>query len=200
MRVFAGLQSLLICAMIAGGCAAKTVVVLVPDPNGEIGVVSVSNEKGSVSLKDANQATEVKAGAVSPSEPWILPKDKIESLFRDVIALQVPPPEHFLLYFESNSIQLKPESKETFGKVLDEIAKRDSKSISVVGHSDTAGNKAYNLELSRKRASAVVNLLIERGIASEFMKSTSHGEENPLVETGDHVSEPRNRRVEVIIR
>jgi hypothetical protein len=50
MRAFSVRWSLLFFAVIAGGCASRTVVVLVPDPKGDVGAVSVSTERGSVSL------------------------------------------------------------------------------------------------------------------------------------------------------
>ena len=46
----------------------------------------------------------------------------------------------------------------------------------------------------------IQNLLEEQGIDPTFILTTSHGEGNPLVPTADNVLEPRNRRVEVIIR
>ena len=72
--------------------------------------------------------------------------------------------------------------------------------ISVIGHTDTAGDKEYNFELSKRRAIAVKNLLVKQGVIKNFIKTTSHGEKNPLIKTGDNVIEPRNRRVEVIVR
>ena len=71
---------------------------------------------------------------------------------------------------------------------------------SVVGHTDTAGSKEYNYRLSRRRAEAIARLLVAGGVAPDLLEITSHGKDNPVVPTGDNVSEPRNRRVEVTIR
>ena len=46
----------------------------------------------------------------------------------------------------------------------------------------------------------IQNLLEKQGIDPTIILTTSHGEGNPLVLTADNVSEPRNRRVEVIVR
>jgi outer membrane protein OmpA-like peptidoglycan-associated protein len=51
-----------------------------------------------------------------------------------------------------------------------------------------------------KRARAVKTLLEEEGVDFERLETDSHGEGNPLIETADNVAEPRNRRVEVIVR
>ena len=70
----------------------------------------------------------------------------------------------------------------------------------MVGHSDTQGDKAYNLDLSLRRAMAVKQQLVERGVDETFMDVSSHGEENPLIKTADNVANAQNRRVEVIVR
>jgi outer membrane protein OmpA-like peptidoglycan-associated protein len=84
--------------------------------------------------------------------------------------------------------------------ILSTIQARQSEHISVVGHSDTLGDKAYNLSLSMRRAAAVKQRLVQEGIDEAHIDITSHGEENPLVKTADNVSNPKNRRVEVVIR
>jgi outer membrane protein OmpA-like peptidoglycan-associated protein len=72
--------------------------------------------------------------------------------------------------------------------------------ISVVGHTDTLGDKDYNAHLSMKRAKAVAAILTRNGVDASILDIASHGKNNPLVPTGDQVSEPRNRRVEITVR
>src|SRR4030067_856239 len=62
-----------------------------------------------------------------------------------------------------------------------------------------AGGRArrYNFRPPLKRARAVAALLAEGGVAPSILSITSHGEDNPLVPTGNEVPEPRNRRVGV---
>ena len=72
--------------------------------------------------------------------------------------------------------------------------------VSVVGHTDTVGEKGYNYALSLKRAKAVASILLGKGVDPSTLDITSHGKDNPLVPTGDQVHEPRNRRVEITVR
>jgi outer membrane protein OmpA-like peptidoglycan-associated protein len=51
-----------------------------------------------------------------------------------------------------------------------------------------------------KRARAVASILLGEGVDPSVLDITSHGENNPLVPTGDQVPEPRNRRVEITVR
>ncbi|MBT6616426.1 MAG: OmpA family protein, partial [Deltaproteobacteria bacterium] len=58
----------------------------------------------------------------------------------------------------------------------------------------------YNYTLSKGRAEAVARLLVTRGVQQDHINTTSHGEGNLLIKTGDNVNEPKNRRVEVVVR
>jgi len=132
--------------------------------------------------------------------PLVMEKTEVESIFTEALKIQPPQPTHFILYFETDSVDLAPESQKLLPVILETINEIKSVSVSVIGHSDTAGKKAYNLTLSKRRAQAITDLLLEKGIDKKQIETTSHGEENPLVKTGDNVSEPKNRRVEVVVR
>ena len=182
------------------GCAKKTMVVLIPDPDGSVGSITVTNQAGSVTIDQANQATTVMNQEKVPSAPATLEQVEIASTFSDAMAIQPLAPVHFILYFKKDTSDLTPESSALIEDILVAIRERKSIDISVVGHTDTLGNKKYNLKLSTNRASMVRGLLVEQGVQAGDIQVTSHGEENPLIKTGDNVSEPRNRRVEVVVR
>lgn len=191
---------LVIVASIAGCGGSRNFVVLVPDPDGTVGSITVSNPAGTVEIDKPYLATTIKDKKTAPGAPAIMDKKEIDSIFSEVLKIQPEPPIHFFLYNEKNSTELKSESQKLLPMIFEAIRKRKSVNISVVGHSDTAGNKVHNLKLSTRRAQAVTNMLIQKGVKKENIDTTSHGEENPLFETGDDVSDPRNRRVEVIVR
>ena len=186
--------------MLTGCGGGRNLVVLVPDPDGSVGSITVSNKAGSTVLDAPNQATTIKDKKSKPEPPTIMKKEKIHSIFSKALAIQPTPPARVILYFKKNSTELTPDSMKLLPHIFGTVRKRDSLNISVVGHSDTAGSDAYNLELSERRALSVTDLLVKKGISKEIIETTSHGEKNPLIKTGDNVNEPRNRRVEVIIR
>lgn len=186
--------------ILSSGCAKKTTIVLLPDPDGKVGHVTVSTDAGSTDITQAREATMVRGRQSLPTAPEILSEKEIDANFSPVLAILPNQPLHFILYFKSESTELKPDSLKTLPKIIESINSRNSQHISVIGHSDTAGDQKYNLQLSRKRASAIKRVLVKKGIDSTYIKSTSHGEENPLIKTADNVHEPRNRRVEVVVR
>ena len=185
---------------LVSACGPKNVVVLVPDPDGSVGSITVANDAGSVEIDTANESTTIRNAETAPSAPAEMGEKEIDNIFGQALAIQPQPPVHFILYFERNSTRLRPASLAMLPDVLSTIETRRSEHISVVGHSDTLGDKSYNLDLSKRRALAVKKLLVKRGVDEAFIETTSHGEENPLIKTADNVGNPKNRRVEVVVR
>ena len=67
----------------------------------------------------------------------------------------------------------------------------------MVGHTDTKGEKNYNMTLSIKRAEIVKELLIYYGIKKDIIKILGRGEESLAIITPDNTKQPANRRVEI---
>jgi len=181
-------------------CGHKTMVVLVPDPDGSVGRITVANAAGSVEIDRAHQSTVVRSEDAAPAQPSQVEPAEIDNLFATVLSNQPPPPIHFMLHFMPDSVQLLPNSRRQIPDIVDAIHQRAPTRISVVGHTDTMGNKAYNLDLSMRRALAVKNQLADKGVDTAFINVSSHGEENPIEKTADNVANAKNRRVEVVVR
>ncbi len=186
--------------VVLSGCAQKTTVVLLADPEGHVGNLIVASDRGEVEMTRPAETTVVDSRESKPGEPVILSEQQINAQFSIVLATLPTQPEHFLLYFQKGSTSLTVESEAMLPLILQSIASRNSEHIGVIGHSDTAGDRDYNLRLSGERALAVRQILILQGVNKEHISSTSHGEENLLVKTGDNVQEAKNRRVEVVVK
>jgi outer membrane protein OmpA-like peptidoglycan-associated protein len=178
----------------------KDTVVLVEDANGTVGQVTVSTQGGARTLTVANTMVEVTGAEKSPSDPQEMDRSRIDSLFADSLSALPQEPVSFLLYFLHDSRELTAESKSSLRKVLDVLEKREFYEISIIGHTDTTGADEYNMRLSSLRAEAVRDALLSHGIRSGQIELRYHGKRDPLIPTGNNVREPRNRRVEVIIK
>lgn len=178
----------------------KNAVVLLPDADGNVGRVTVSNRAGSRTLDRAGDATRILDAQSAPTEPAAMSAAELEATFGAALSAQPAPPRHFILYFDQGSTDLTPASRGEFATIVAAVREYASVDTSVVGHSDTAGDARTNLGLSLRRALAVGALLAAEGVDPGALDITSHGEANLLVPTGDNVSEPRNRRVEVTVR
>ena len=72
--------------------------------------------------------------------------------------------------------------------------------IVVTGHTDRQGSVEFNDRLALERAQAIRGLFIARGFPPDRIDAVGRGEREPVVPTDDGVSEPRNRRAEIVVR
>ena len=192
--------SICIVALLPACAARKSLVVLLPDPDGKAGTIELSNKGGSQIISEAQKASEVRSFDAVPEAPVAMEESKIREIFGDALAAQPPAPEHYLIYFESNTSELTPESLKTLEDIFAGLKRIKPVEVSIVGHTDRVGTGESNFRLGLERANLMKSILISKGIDAGVIEITSHGEDNPLIKTEDEVAEPRNRRVEIIMR
>ena len=91
-------------ALWLGGCATgKTVVVLLPDPDGHAGEVEVSNKDGTRSINEAGYAVSVSSGN-APQPAGKMSEKEIKHIFAKALAVEPAPPAKYILYFFLDSI------------------------------------------------------------------------------------------------
>ncbi len=178
----------------------QTLVVLLPDAEtNATGRAHVSNPSGTVELATAREATIARSDR-RPGPATLLSEEEVERMFGPTLAALPPPARHFTLYFQFESDELTSESRALMREILAAVKNRVLPEVAVVGHTDTMGTAAANLQLGLKRAATVRKLLIDAGLGASLIDVTSHGEGDPLVRTADAIAEPRNRRVEIAVR
>lgn len=101
--------------------------------------------------------------------------------------------------FAFDSARLDEAAMVEVASAVDAAARLPEAAIIVVGHTDRKGSDAYNLDLSLRRAEAVRDALIERGVAADRIDTIARGEWDPVLPTADEVAEPANRRAEIFI-
>ena len=185
--------------LFAGCSCNRTMVVLLPDHDNHVGKVEITNPHGTTQIDQAGYGVTLRQ-QFTPPPPAPVEEKEIKKRFATVLDAEPALPAKFILEFQSGSDILTASSLACIQEIVTEIQKRNSMDISVSGHSDRVGKEDANIALSLKRAQRVFGLLVDRGIEARFIQSSSHGEGNPLIPTEDGVPEPRNRRVEVIVR
>jgi outer membrane protein OmpA-like peptidoglycan-associated protein len=182
------------------GPPGQTLAVLLPDPGeGTVGRAVVSSAAGAVELGAARESTSVSPNR-APAPVRIMSDADVRRIFGDALAALPAAPQHFVLYFLFESDELTDESRALVPQILQAVRDRPFPDVAVVGHTDTTGTRASNLELGLRRATAIRSRLIEAGIDPTVIEATSHGEADLLIKTADEVFEPRNRRVEISVR
>ena len=187
-----------VAAMLLAACAGpKETVVLLPNPAGQDTAVTVTQGTRQVVLAQPY------AGArLGPNGAEAFPSNaqQVRAQYGPALAAQPLPPAQFTLFFVEGKDEFTDESKRIVDSVFAEIAKRPIADVIVIGHTDTVGNDAANDALSRQRAEVVRAAFAARGLASDKVVTIGRGKRELAVSTGDGVAEPRNRRVEILVR
>jgi outer membrane protein OmpA-like peptidoglycan-associated protein len=195
------LRGLALASLLAvAACAGDTRVVLLPDDDGHVGRVAVSNKAGTQVLDQARQGTTVPDAGTPPGKPALVTDETIARVWGAALSAAPPRPLTFTLYFESGTADLTRASAAELPEIVRQISSRAHSRLMVVGHADAVGSDDINLRISRDRAQKVRGLLGDMGARPEVIEVTSHGKRNPLIKTPDGVAEPRNRRVSVTVQ
>ncbi len=100
--------------------------------------------------------------------------------------------------FDVGKASLRPESMGIINEVVELMQQHPELKFSVEGHTDSDGDDDFNLELSKKRAEAVMKEMISLGIPADRLQSTGWGETKPVAENATPEGRANNRRVEFV--
>jgi len=102
--------------------------------------------------------------------------------------------------FDTDKADLKPDALEILNKQAEILQQYfPAATVHVCGYTDGTGADDYNTKLSLKRADAVTNYLIARGVAKDRLKPHGFGKEFPVDSNATPVGRALNRRTEVIL-
>ena len=192
MRAFA----LAVLLPLLAACATGGSVTLLPgEPGVNTGAVAVFNPKTGVetgALIAANTQARLDGRfAAKPADP------KRYAALTDALP---PPVARYTLYFIEGTTTLTPASEPELKKVFAELMKRPGAEVQITGHTDTVGSGSDNDALSLNRAREIREALAVQGLNLAITRAVGRGERELLVPTPDNTAEPRNRRVEIIVR
>jgi OmpA-OmpF porin, OOP family len=103
------------------------------------------------------------------------------------------------IYFDTDKDSVRPDSQATLQEIAKLLTANRGLKVSVVGHTDNQGKPDYNLDLSRRRAAAVVReLTLKYGIAADRLSSFGCGFYAPVASNDTEDGKAKNRRVELV--
>jgi len=102
--------------------------------------------------------------------------------------------------FETNKATLRSESQTTLTKAYNALVANPNVQIEISGHTDNVGSMESNQLLSLKRAQAVKNWLVEKGISSNRMKTVGKGQNEPISSNDTDAGRAENRRIEFYVQ
>ncbi len=100
------------------------------------------------------------------------------------------------IFFATDSFNLKSESKPQLNEMFTFLNNNPGWIVEIGGHTDHNGSELYNIQLSAKRAAAVVNYLIEKGMPVERLRSKGYGFSEPVADNSTEEGRAANRRTE----
>ena len=105
------------------------------------------------------------------------------------------------LGFAFDSAQLDRSSRAALDRAVD-VIKSHSQAVNldVVGHTDSRGSDEYNQKLSERRAAAVVDYLVSKGVSRSSLNASGKGESEPMASNDSDEGRAQNRRVELVVQ
>lgn len=101
------------------------------------------------------------------------------------------------IYFDFNSATIRPQSELVLRQIVTMMKREPEWKLRVEGHTDSIGGDASNLDLSARRAAAVKQALVERGVVASRLTTGGFGASVPRETNGTLAGRARNRRVEL---
>ena len=99
--------------------------------------------------------------------------------------------------FDYDSATIRPDAAPVLQELFEGLSSASDGSIVIEGHTSSEGADAYNLDLSERRAQAVVDELVRRGIDSSRLSAAGKGESQPIAPNDGEAGRSINRRVEI---
>jgi len=103
------------------------------------------------------------------------------------------------VFFDSDSTELTSQSRATLDKQAQWLQLYNRYSFTVEGHADERGTREYNIALGARRAQAVRDYLISRGVEGSRMRTISYGKERPVAVCNDISCWSQNRRAVTVL-
>ena len=100
------------------------------------------------------------------------------------------------IFFDTDKYELQPASFSELNRLY-AVIKTNNFKVELMGHTDSDGDAKYNLQLSQKRADAVKDYLIKKGIPAQNISAKGWGESQPIQKNDSEEGKAKNRRVEI---
>jgi len=113
--------------------------------------------------------------------------------------LYVKKPYLFGINFDFDKYDLLPQSYPILDHAVDVLNEFNNLGVVIIGNTDNVGSNEYNMKLSKKRADAVLNYLLKKGIQRSRITEEWKGEEMPIKDNSTKTGRAFNRRVEIKI-
>jgi peptidoglycan-associated lipoprotein len=122
----------------------------------------------------------------------------------DTVNIQVtrPPVRNFTfedVYFDFDRYSLRPEATRVLDEAIAALRENPTLRVEIEGHTCSIGTAEYNLALGDRRANAVKDYLVSRGVTADRLRTVSYGEERPKYDNSREETRRLNRRAALVV-
>lgn len=188
MRRFAAGFLVILCLPACAGQPATTAALPAPAPATPDSSALLAARRDSLARAAEAADASRRAAAAREAEAARLRADRAA---RDTLALRV--------HFAFDRAELMPESRALLERKADILRANPALVVNLEGHCDDRGSDEYNLALGQRRAQAILQFLLGRGVNRTQLRTSSYGEEAPLATEATEWAWARNRRGEFTV-
>jgi outer membrane protein OmpA-like peptidoglycan-associated protein len=138
---------------------------------------------------------------VAPPEGYAVKGCHVYRINNKYVAESTPQPqpplsqEYHTIYFDFDKYDIRENERQNLANIAQDLRRMNIEEVTVMAHTDRAGDAEYNQRLSELRGNTVARALADYGIRSSFIEEQAFGETSPAVRLGDGVKSQENRRV-----
>ncbi|HEY4060349.1 MAG TPA: OmpA family protein [Puia sp.] len=136
--------------------------------------------------------------SVISNHPELLEGKAIENKYADRITAAVSS-KSYHIEFETGSAVIRPSSYRMLDEIFESAVVAEGLKLGVYGHTDNNGSDAVNIPLSEKRAAAVKDYLLRKGLKDGRIETKGFGSNKPVAGNSTAEGRSRNRRVEIVL-
>ena len=169
-----------------------------------------AEEKAEANAENEEDTPVNNAEELAKKREWLSPEEtrkRLEVLHRESAAVTAKECQLLMnsivrgsaIRFGVNSSVINPNSYDVLAKVTSVASRCGNTVIRIEGHTDSDGSDAYNLELSKRRARAVIAYLVGQGVPKNRLDAKGFGEKKPVASNNSGQGKALNRRIEFVV-
>ncbi|PSL35019.1 OmpA family protein [Chitinophaga ginsengisoli] len=136
--------------------------------------------------------------SVLSNHPELLEGKAIETKYASEITSEVSS-KSYSIEFETGSAVIKPTSLKMLNEIFESAVVAEGLKVGVYGHTDNVGADDINVPLSEKRAAAVKDYLVKKGLSVNRVEAKGFGASKPVADNDTEAGRRQNRRVEIVL-
>ena len=182
-----------------------TVTANAQDPDGNPLTYQWTTGSGTLATPTARQSS-----WTAPGQPGTVPftvtvNDGRGGTASDTVNIQVTAPAQRQysfedVHFEFDRFTLRPDALKVLDSAIAAMQENATLRLTIEGHTCNIGTAEYNLALGERRAVAVLDYLVSRGISADRLQTVSYGEERPKYDNSREETRRLNRRASLVVR